>query len=188
MVNSAIVFGFRGIESQIYSFLLILVLVILYKKKYRGPRLISSAFNYSIWLSILKQSYSYNTDPRHLSFDDEGNYCYIARSSPHPPPLRRRGNHLSSFAEAAAGPEDVFLVLVTAPVLIGSGPSASAVLRQGGCGIDLVGKEKKGGRETFCAPPLRAAGPCRKSGRNLRPTSSSLQGSNLRIPPWTGVL
>ena len=40
--------------------------------------------------------------------------------SPHPPP-HRRGNHLPGLAEAAAGPEDVVLVLVlvTAPVLIG---------------------------------------------------------------------
>ena len=65
-------------------------------------------------------------------------------SSLHPPPPHRRGEHLPGFAEAAAGPEGVVLVLVTAPVLIGSGASASAVLREGGGCIDLVGKEKKG--------------------------------------------
>ena len=44
-----------------------------------------------------------------------------------------------------ASPEDVVLVLVAAPVLVGSGPAASAVLCKGGGGIDVTSKEKKGG-------------------------------------------
>ena len=67
--------------------------------------------------------------------------CLEKASSPSPPYPRRRGNHLPRLAEAAAGPEDVVLVLITVSVLIGSGSSASAVLRDGG--VDLfIEKEK----------------------------------------------
>ena len=72
-------------------------------------------------------------------------------SSPHPPPPPQCHHHLPRLAEATAGPEDVILVLVTAPVLIGRGSSASAVLREGGGGVDLVGKEKKSGLEDIVA-------------------------------------
>lgn len=41
------------------------------------------------------------------------------------PPYHRRGNHLPRLAEATVGPEDVVLVLVTAPVLIPAGPTWS---------------------------------------------------------------
>ncbi len=52
------------------------------------------------------------------------------------PPYHRRGNHLPRLAEATAGPEDIDLVLVAAPVLVGSGSAASAVLGEGGGGIE----------------------------------------------------
>ena len=42
------------------------------------------------------------------------------------------------------GPEDVVLVLVAAPVLVGRGSAASAVLCEGGGGIDLSDEKKKG--------------------------------------------
>ena len=60
--------------------------------------------------------------------------------SPSTPPYHRRSDHLPGLAEAAAGPEDVVLVFVTAPVLVGGGSAASAVLREGGGGIDVTGK------------------------------------------------
>lgn len=97
--------------------------------------------------------------------------------SPSIPPPHRRGNHLPRLAEAAAGPEDVVLVLVTAPVIVGCGASASAVLREGSGGIDLVGKEKKGGPEDIIAlfPRIRpfsfstlfSEDPCNSSGNHL---------------------
>ncbi len=65
--------------------------------------------------------------------------------SPSPPPYHRRSNHLPRLAEATSGPEDVVLVLVTAPVLVGGGSAASAVLCEGGGGINVTGEEKKGG-------------------------------------------
>ena len=65
--------------------------------------------------------------------------------SPSPPPYCRRSDHLPCFAEAAAGPEDVILVLVATPVLVGGGSAASAVLGEGGGGINVTGEEKKGG-------------------------------------------
>ena len=64
--------------------------------------------------------------------------------SPHPPPYYRRSDHLTRLAEATAGPEDVVLVFVATPVLVGSGSSASAVLREGSGRIDITGEEKKG--------------------------------------------
>ena len=66
---------------------------------------------------------------------------------PSPPSPHRRSDHLPRLAEAMAGPEDVVLVLVTAPVLVGSGASASAVLREGCGGIDVTGEEQEGGLE-----------------------------------------
>ena len=102
---------------------------------------------------------------------------YLATSSPPPSPPHRRGNHPPCLAEATVRPEDVFLVLVTAPVLIGSGASASAVLREGGGGIDLVGKEKKSGFEDivtlfprkrlFYFSTLFSEDPCNSSGNHL---------------------
>ena len=68
---------------------------------------------------------------------------FLLGLSPSPPPYHRRSNHLPSLAEATVGPEDVVLVLVSTPVLVGSGSSASAVLREGGCGIDVTGEEKE---------------------------------------------
>ena len=64
---------------------------------------------------------------------------------PHPPPYHRRSNHLPRLAEATSCPEDVVLVLVAAPVLVGDGSAASAVLREGGGGIDLPDEKKEGG-------------------------------------------
>ena len=66
------------------------------------------------------------------------------RSSPSTPPYHRRSNHLPRLAKAAAGPEDVVLVLVAAPVGVGSGTSASAVLSEGGGGIDLPNEKQEG--------------------------------------------
>ena len=63
-----------------------------------------------------------------------------ASLSPHSPPYYRRSDHLPRLAEATAGPDDVVLVFVTAPVLVGSGSAASAVLCEGGGGIDVTGK------------------------------------------------
>ena len=72
--------------------------------------------------------------------------------SPHPVPhYHRRSDHLPRLAEATAGPEDVVLVLVATPVLVGGGSAASAVLSEGGCGIDVTGKEKKGGSKDLAA-------------------------------------
>ena len=98
-------------------------------------------------------------------------------SSPSTPPYYWCSNHLSRFAEATASPEDVVLVLVTAPVLIGSGSAASAVLGEGGGGIDLVGKEKKSGFEDivtlfsrkrlFSFSTLFSEDPCNSSGNHL---------------------
>ena len=65
--------------------------------------------------------------------------------SPSTPPYHRRSNHLPRLAEATAGPEDVVLVLVATPVLVGSGSAASAVLREVGGGIDVTDEEKKSG-------------------------------------------
>ena len=45
---------------------------------------------------------------------------------------------------ALVGPEDVVLVLVSTPVLVGSGFSASAVLCESGSGIDLPDEKKEG--------------------------------------------
>ena len=64
-------------------------------------------------------------------------------SPPHPSPYHRRSDHLPRLMEAAAGPENVVLVLVAAPVEVGSGSSASAVLCKGGGGIDLPDERKK---------------------------------------------
>ena len=48
--------------------------------------------------------------------------------SPSTPSYHRRSDYLPGLAEATAGPEDVVLVLVAAPVLVGGGSAASAVL------------------------------------------------------------
>ena len=71
------------------------------------------------------------------------------------PPHYRCSNHLPRLAEAAASPEDVVLVLVAAPVLVGSGASASAVLGEGGGGIDVTGKERKGRPKALAVLLLR---------------------------------
>ena len=63
--------------------------------------------------------------------------------SPSFPPYHRRSNHLPRLAEAAAGTEDVVFVLIAAPVLVWGGSTASAVLREGGGGIDLPDEQKK---------------------------------------------
>ena len=63
---------------------------------------------------------------------------------PHPSLYHRRCDHLPGFAEATAGPEDVVLILVVAPVGVGSGSSASAVLCEGGGSIDLPDEKKEG--------------------------------------------
>ena len=73
------------------------------------------------------------------------------RSSPSTPPHYRRSNHLPRLAEAAAGPEDVVLVFVAAPVLVGSGSAASAVLCEGSGRIDITGEEQEGGPENSSA-------------------------------------
>ena len=57
----------------------------------------------------------------------------------------RNNNHLPRLAEATAGPEDIILVLVAAPVGVGGGSAASAVLGEGGGGINVTGEEEKGG-------------------------------------------
>lgn len=69
---------------------------------------------------------------------------FMLSLSPHPSPHYRHRNHLPCLLEAAAGPEDVVLVLVAAPALVGSGTSASAVLCEGGGGIDLPDEQKEG--------------------------------------------
>ena len=71
-------------------------------------------------------------------------FSFRKESSLSPPPYYQRNNHLPRLAEATAGPEDVVLVLVAAPVLVGSGASASAVLCEGGGGIDLSDEQKEG--------------------------------------------
>ena len=63
--------------------------------------------------------------------------------SPSTPPHHRRSDHLPRFAEAAAGPEDVIFVLVAAPVLVGRGSTTSAVLCEGGGGINISGKKEE---------------------------------------------
>ncbi len=98
-------------------------------------------------------------------------------SSPSTPPYHRRSDHLPGLAEATAGPEDVILVLVAAPVLVGSGSAASAVLREVGGGIDVTGKEKKGGPKDLagllsrigllCQSTLFIEDPCHSSGNHL---------------------
>ena len=65
-------------------------------------------------------------------------------SSSRPPPYHRRSDHLPRLAEAAAGPEDVILIFVAAPGLVGGGSAASAVLCEGSGRIDITGEEKKG--------------------------------------------
>ena len=67
--------------------------------------------------------------------------CFLSTHSPH---LPRRSDHLSHLAEAAAGPEDVILIFVAAPGLVGGGSAASAVLCEGSGRIDITGEEKKG--------------------------------------------
>ena len=64
--------------------------------------------------------------------------------------------HLPRLAEAAAGPKDVVLVLVSAPVLVGSRSAASAVLGEGGGGIDTTSEEQEGGPKNSSATLPRA--------------------------------
>ena len=97
--------------------------------------------------------------------------------SPSTPPYHRCSNHLPGLAKATVGPEDVVFVLVTAPVLVGSGASASAVLREGGGGIDVTGEEKKGCPKdlagllsrigSLCQSALFIEDPCHSSGNHL---------------------
>ena len=63
------------------------------------------------------------------------------------PPHYWCSDHLPSLAEATASPEDVVLVLVAAPAGVGSGSSTSAVLCEGGGGIDLPDEKKEGSPE-----------------------------------------
>ena len=98
-------------------------------------------------------------------------------SSLHPPPPHRRGDHLPRLAEAAAGPKDVIFVFVASPVLVGGGSAASAVLCEGGGGINVTSKEKKGGPKDIVAlfPRIRlrcfftllSEDPCNSSGNHL---------------------
>ena len=76
---------------------------------------------------------------------------FLLGLSPSTPPYHRRSNHLPCLAEAAAGPENVILVLVTTPVLIGGGSAASAVLCEGSGRIDITGEEQEGGLENSSA-------------------------------------
>ena len=66
-------------------------------------------------------------------------------SPSHPSPYHWCSDHLPCLAEAAACPEDVIFVLVAAPVGVRDGSAASAVLREGGGGINVTGEEKKDG-------------------------------------------
>ena len=75
---------------------------------------------------------------------------------PSTPPNHRRSNHLPRLAEAAAGPEDVVFLLVATPVLVGGGSTASAVLGEGGDGIDKTSEEQEGGPENSSATLPRA--------------------------------
>lgn len=72
-------------------------------------------------------------------------------SPPSSPPYHRRSNHLPRLAKATVGPENVVFVLVAAPVLVGSGSTASAVLCEGGSGIDVTSEEQEGGLENSSA-------------------------------------
>lgn len=111
------------------------------------------------------------------------------------PPYHRRSNHLPRLAEAAAGPENVVLVLVATPVLIGSGAYASAVLCEGGGGIDVTSKEKKGGPKDLaallsrigllCQSALFIEDPCNSSGNHLLiafPIYSETPGEKVILP------
>ena len=64
-------------------------------------------------------------------------------SSPSSPPYHQRSNHLPCLLEATTDPEDVVLILVAALVGVGSGSSVSAVLCEGGGGIDLPDEQKE---------------------------------------------
>ena len=77
--------------------------------------------------------------------------CLHVLLSPSSPPYHWRGNHLSRLAEATAGPEDVILVLVATPVLVGGGSAASAVLCEGSGRIDITGEEQEGGPKNSSA-------------------------------------
>ena len=50
----------------------------------------------------------------------------------------RNSNHLHCLAKVIVWPEDVVLVLVAAPVMVGGGSATSVVLREVGGGIDLL--------------------------------------------------
>ncbi len=95
------------------------------------------------------------------------------------PPYHRRGNHLPRLAEATAGPEDIVLVLVAAPVLVGSGSAASAVLCEGGGRIDVTGEEKKGGPKDLAGLLSRIGLPCQSALFIEDPSNSS--GNHLLI-------
>ena len=98
---------------------------------------------------------------------------------PSPPPYCRRSDHLPCLAEAAAGPEDVVLVLVAAPVLVRSGASAAAVLREGGGGIDVTGEEKECGPKDVAALLTRIRLLCQSTLFIEDPSNSS--GNHLLI-------
>ena len=76
---------------------------------------------------------------------------FLLGLSPSTPPNHRRSKHLPCFAKAAACPEDIVLVLVAAPVLVGGGSAASAVLCEGSGRIDITGEEQEGGLENSSA-------------------------------------
>ena len=82
------------------------------------------------------------TDKQWTAKESSAVHCFL-ELSPSIQPYHRRSDHLPRLAEAAAGPEDVVLVLVAAPVGVGSGSAASAVLCEGGGGIDLSHEKKK---------------------------------------------
>lgn len=65
-------------------------------------------------------------------------------SSPPTPLYHWRSDHLTRLAEATSGPEEVVLVLIAAPVGIGGGSAASAVLCEGSGRIDLSNEKKEG--------------------------------------------
>ncbi len=98
---------------------------------------------------------------------------------PSTPPYHRRSDHLPRLAEATAGPEDVVFVLIAAPIGIGSGPAASAVLCKGGGGIDVTGKEKKGGPKDLAGLLSRIGSLCQSALFIEDPSNSS--GNHLLI-------
>ena len=77
-------------------------------------------------------------------------------SSPSSPPYHRRSNHLPCLLEATTGPEDVVLVSLATPILVGGRSAASAVLGEGGGGIDITSEELEGDPKNTSATLPRA--------------------------------